>query len=68
MASSQIPQTASRRETHITLDATPFDLPAAENDETRPTGWVIRRPVQRRTASVADAIAIIRELHEEARG
>ena len=51
----------------ITLPKPDFEIPAADRDETAPTGRIIRRATPKRPFTAQDAIEVIRKLAIEAR-
>lgn len=57
----------SRKMPAAALPTVPFEIPAAERDETAPTGRIIRRAAPKRPFTAQDAIEVIRKLAIEAR-
>lgn len=51
----------------VNLPAPTFELPAADRDETAPTGRIIRRATPKRPFTAQDAIDVIRRMTLEAR-
>ena len=51
----------------ITLPKPDFEIPAAERDETAPTGRIIRRATPKRPFTAQDTIDVIRRMTLEAR-
>lgn len=51
----------------INLPKPDFDIPAADRDETAPTGRIIRRATPKRPFTAQDAIDVIRRMTLEAR-
>ena len=51
----------------INLPKPDFDIPAADRDETAPTGRIIRRAAPKRPFTAQDAIDVIRRMTLEAR-
>ena len=57
----------SRKMPAAAVPPVPFEIPAAERDETAPTGRIIRTPVHRRKTRAEITIEIIRAMRDEAR-
>ena len=51
----------------ITLPKPDFEIPAADHDETAPTGRIIRRATPKRPFTAQDTIDVIRRMTLEAR-
>lgn len=57
----------SRKMPAAALPTVPFEIPAADRDETAPTGRIIRAPLQRRQSRAEITIEIIRKITLEVR-